>query len=336
MTKFRALVLLAAIAGLLGGCKVETKRATNVTADAATLKAKVRCPARHRGRVHGRVWWQLRQSGTSAWKRVSRKRRFACTKKRKGIRVSKRVTGLQPGFGYQFRLALDPRRRGGRIFHSAVRRFSTLKPVPRQLVPPPVRGFSPGLVATADHRQSAVAIQKLGADIVRLEFDVGAPASALRASVDAVARSGARPLLLAGFHGRIPTEAEARNLAGWAAEFGPGGSFWNGRPDGHLAVRQIEFGNETSYSHQYGDTWSSQSYKDRAKVYATRVAQAHAAIAVTGRPVGLVAQADDGGTGSASWVDSMFDAVPNLGQLVDGWSVHPYGPRGGGSRSSIG
>jgi len=139
---------------------------------------------------------------------------------------------------------------------------------------------------------------------------------------------GAQPLLLAGFEGRMPTEAEARNLARWAAEFGPGGSFWNGRPDGALAVREIEFGNETSYSHQYGDTWSDQSYKDRAKLYATRFAQARAAIAATGRGVGMLAQADDGGTGSAAWVDGMFDAVPNLGQLVDGWSVHPYGPRG--------
>ena len=72
----------------------------------------------------------------------------------------------------------------------------------------------------------------------------------------------------------MPTEAEARNLAGWAAEFGPGGSFWRGRKDAHLAVRQIEFGNETSYSHQYGDSWADQSYKDRARLYATRFAQA--------------------------------------------------------------
>jgi hypothetical protein len=63
-------------------------------------------------------------------------------------------------------------------------------------------------------------------------------------------------------------------------------------------------------------------------VYATRVAQAHAAIAATGRRVGVIAQADDGGSGSANWVNGMFDAVPNLGQLVDGWTVHPYGPRG--------
>jgi hypothetical protein len=163
---------------------------------------------------------------------------------------------------------------------------------------------------------------------VRVEFDIGTPAELMRSSVAALTERGARPLLLAGFHGRVPTEAEARNLAGWAAEFGPGGSFWAGRPDGHLAVQQIEFGNETSYGHQYGDTWSSPSYADRARQYATRLAQAHAAIAATGRDVGLLAQADDGGTGSSAWVDGMFEAVPNLGQLVDGWSVHPYGPRG--------
>jgi hypothetical protein len=329
MTRFRAFAFLLVLAGLAGGCNVETRRATDVTADAATLKAKVRCGARDHGRARGRLWWQLRRSGVSPWRRVSRKRRFACAKRRKAIRVSRRVTGLRPATEYQFRLAVDPKRRGGRIFYSPVRRFSTAGGVPpRPLLVAPVRGFSPGLVASADHRVSAIVAGRLGADIVRLEFDVGTPAPALRASVDAVARQGARALLLAGFHGRMPTEAEARNLAGWAAEFGPGGSFWAGRADGHLAVRQIEFGNETSYVHQYGDTWSAPSYRERARIYATRFAQAHAAVAATGRQVGLLAQVDDGGTGSANWVNGMFDAVPNLGHLVDGWTVHPYGPRG--------
>jgi hypothetical protein len=328
MTKRHAAALVVLLTGLASGCSFEVKRATRVTADAATLKADMRCGARAHVRAHGRLWWQLRQSGTSAWKRVSRKRHFACGKRRKRLVVSKRVTGLQAGVAYQFRLVADPRRNGGRRLYSRARRFKTpAQPAPRQLVLPAVQGFKPGLVGTADHPRSAQAARQLGADIVRLEFAVGAPASALRGSVAAIAGQGAQPLLLAGFHARMPTEAEARNLAGWAAEFGPGGSFWNGRPDGHLAVRQIEFGNETSYSHQYGDTWSDQSYKDRGKLYATRFAQAHAAIAATSRPVGLLAQADDGGTGSAAWVDSMFDAVPNLAQLVDGWTVHPYGPR---------
>ena len=90
---------------------------------------------------------------------------------------------------------------------------------------------------------------------------------------------------------------------------------------------EIEFGNETSYRDQYGDTWSDQSYRDRAELYATRFAQAHGAIADSGRKVGLLAQADDGGTGSSNWVNHMFQAVPKLGRLVAGWTVHPYGPR---------
>jgi hypothetical protein len=327
MSKRLAAALVVLVAGLSAGCTVEVKRATHVTADAATLRAKLDCGKR-KHRLHGRFWWQLRQSGTPAWTRVSRKRRFACAKRRKRIVLSKRVAGLHAGVEYQFRLAVDPRRRGGRRVYSPARRFKTSAPrAPRQIVLPPVNGFKPGLVGTADHPRSALAAKRLGADIVRLEFDVGTPAAALRGSVAAVAGQGAQALLLAGFHGRMPTEAEARSLAGWAAEFGPGGPFWNGRPDGHLAVRQIEFGNETSYGHQYGDSYAHQSYKDRAKLYATRFAQAQAAIAATGRPVGLLAQADDGGSGSAAWVDSMFDAVPNLGQLVGGWTVHPYGPR---------
>ena len=187
--------------------------------------------------------------------------------------------------------------------------------------------FSPGLVSSADHGLSARAAGVLGSDHVRVEFDIDTPVAQMRATVAELASHGARALLLAGFEGRIPTQAEAQNLAGWAAEFGPGGRFWAGRADGGLAVRQIEFGNETSYGYQYGDGYADASYRARARAYATRFAQARAAIAMTGRKVGLLAQADDGGSGSNAWVDSMFAAVPNLGQLVDGWTVHPYGPR---------
>jgi hypothetical protein len=316
------------------GRVVTDARAVKDTGDGRARKrdrARKHRRARRHKRVHGRVWWQLRPAGTPDWHRVSRKRRLACGQRRKRIVISKRVTGLRAGLTYQYRLAFDPRRLGGRRAYSRPKRFRTdgapVPPGPRPLLLPAVKGFRPGLVGTADHPRSALAAKRLGADIVRIEFDVNTPASALRASVAALANQGAQALLLAGFEGRIPSEAEARNLAGWAAEFGPGGSFWNGRGDAHLAVRQIEFGNETSYSHQFGDTYSDQSYKDRAKLYATRFAQARAAIAATGRQVGLLAQADDGGTGSPAWVNGMFDAVPNLGQLVDGWSVHPYGPR---------
>ena len=186
--------------------------------------------------------------------------------------------------------------------------------------------FAPGLVSTGDHALSALAAGKLGARVVRVEFDIGTPAAALRSTVAALTRRGARPLLLAGFHGRLPTEGEARNIGSWAAEFGPGGSYWATHRRHRLPVRLIEFGNETSYRDQYGDTYSDESYGHRAGLYATRFAQAHRAIG--GRRVGLLAQADDGGTASSVWVTRMFGAVPKLGKLVAGWTVHPYGPRG--------
>jgi hypothetical protein len=185
--------------------------------------------------------------------------------------------------------------------------------------------FAPGLVSTDDHRLSAIAAGKLGARVVRVEFEIGTPAASLRPTVAALTRRGARPLLLAGFHGRMPTETEARNVGSWAAEFGPGGSYWDKRRRHRLPVRLIEFGNETSYTDQYGDTYSDQSYMDRAELYATRFAQAHGAIGR--RRVGLLAQGDDGGSGSSVWVTHMFGAVPKLGELVAGWTVHPYGPR---------
>jgi hypothetical protein len=187
--------------------------------------------------------------------------------------------------------------------------------------------FTPGLVATANHQLSAAAAGKLGARAVRVEFDIGTPVRSMRAAVAAMVRRGARPVLLAGFHGRVPTRAEARNLGSWAAAFGRGGSFWAKRRRHRLPVRLIEFGNETSYRDQYGDIYSDQSYKDRAELYATRFAQAHSAIAARHRHVGLLAQADDGGSASSVWVTHMFGAVPHLGRIVAGWTVHPYGPR---------
>ena len=187
-------------------------------------------------------------------------------------------------------------------------------------------GFTPGLVASADHLRSAKAARLLGARVVRVEFDISTPATALRRSVAEISSRGARPLLLAGFHARLPSEAEARNVGSWARMFGPGARFWRHRRHKH-PVRLIEFGNETSYLGQYGDSYEAPSYAARAETYAQRFAQAHSAIRRAHRKVGLLAQADNGGTGTRIWVDHMFRAVPRLAHMVAGWTAHPYGPR---------
>ena len=162
--------------------------------------------------------------------------------------------------------------------------------------------------------------------LVRLEFGISSPAAELRPAIAAHAANGSRALLLAGFHGELPTEEEARDLAGWAREYGPGGAFWGGRDD-ELAVRAIEFGNETSFGYQYGDAPGDESHVERAREYARLFVIASEAVRAANPEVELLAQADSAGSESSAWVDGMFDAVPDLAEHVGGWTVHPYGPR---------
>lgn len=187
--------------------------------------------------------------------------------------------------------------------------------------PSPSGVFSPGLVSgseTLDYECTG----QLGAKIVRLEWDISTPEAQMVAIIEAYAKLGVRVAPLAGFEGRIPTQAEVQNLAMWAKAYGPGGSFWANRTDGHLAVQTIEFGNETSYGYQYNDGYQDASYKERARVYAERAKEASDALA--GTSVGLLVQASDGGSGSSVWVDEMFAAVPDLPKYASGWTVHPY------------
>jgi hypothetical protein len=186
-------------------------------------------------------------------------------------------------------------------------------------------GFETGVVPTTLAGSEPGTVKALGAQSVRMEFPIGAPASQLASAVEAYARVGLRVLPLAGFYGSIPSPAEARNLAGWAATYGPGGTFWAGKSfPASVAVTDIEFGNETSYVYQYSDN-SAGGYAARAQAYAIRFKEAEIAVKAVAPSVGLLAQADDGGTGSASWVNNMFAAVPDLASRVAGWTVHPYG-----------
>ena len=194
--------------------------------------------------------------------------------------------------------------------------------------------FEMGVVAGSAIEYELPYIQKLGAHTARMEFSINTPVSQMESTIGAYAQAGVRPLLLAGFEGRIPSTPEAQNLASWAAAFGPGGTFWQGKNyPASAAVTDIEFGNETSYSYQFSDTSSASnwyalpSYAARAQNYALRFKDAETAIQASNPNVGLLAQADDGGSGTPTWVNNMFAAVPDLASRVAGWTVHPYGPQ---------
>jgi hypothetical protein len=195
-------------------------------------------------------------------------------------------------------------------------------------------GYSPGLNSTADHFKSAQAADNVDAQVVRVEFSASATATSLDASVDALADRGIQALLLAGACGNLPTAAQASNMGSWAVRFGPGGAFWASRSDGHLAVTNIEWCNETSYRNGApdgpgagDDWWASPQYLARADNYARRAAEAIFNINQANASVKLLVQGDSGGSGSPNWMNAMFDAVPNLDEIAGGFVVHPYGPR---------
>jgi hypothetical protein len=161
----------------------------------------------------------------------------------------------------------------------------------------------------------------LGAKLVRIEFPIQTLTSAMETAVGNYAAKGIRVLLTAGFQGTMPTPAQAQGLGHWAAVFGPGGSYWSKHPGGEAAVQAIEFGNETSYGYQYGDSAGTKSYRERAENYARRLKEASEAIKATGLPVGLLAQEDDE---TGNWINGMYAAVPEFGRYVSAWTIHPF------------
>jgi hypothetical protein len=184
-----------------------------------------------------------------------------------------------------------------------------------------------GINARPDRTSGPSALRSLGASLARVEWPIGTPPTGLGAIIGAYAAAGAKVQPLAGFAGRLPSTEEALNLRTWALRFGPKGTFWK-RADNRrkYAITRIEFGNETSYGYQYGDSALDQSYADRAAEYARRAKDA--ALALRGTGVGLLIQGEGGGSRESPWLNRMFDAVPELATYAAGWTVHPYGPDG--------
>lgn len=184
------------------------------------------------------------------------------------------------------------------------------------LGPAPIgSGFQFGVVATRglSHVDD---VKRLHGTITRIEYGIDQPVSALREHVGHAAKQGIEVILLANFDG-IPSSGDVQNLENWAREYGPGGNFWKSNPGGNVAPRYIEFGNEHSYGYR--------GVSDRGGDYAVKAKEAFAAIQKGNPRVGLLIQADDANTNTATWVNAMFGAVPDLGRYASGWTIHPYG-----------
>ena len=132
-------------------------------------------------------------------------------------------------------------------------------------------------------------------------------------------------MLLATFYGRVPSTTEAQNLARWAAAYGPGGTFWQGKSyPANMARRRSSSATRRATATSSPTTrWAT--YAARAQSYAQRAKDAAVAIRAANRNVGLLAIGDNAVNQSA-WMTNMLKAVPNLADLVAGWTIHPYGP----------
>jgi hypothetical protein len=206
--------------------------------------------------------------------------------------------------------------------------FTSVQPAPAP-PPPPAPAFTVGLVSGPAAAWEAGLADKAGLHpkVVRVPLQIGASVATVQNQVAGLAAKGVQAMLLAEFPGRVASQSEAQSLAGWAKAVGPGGTFWAGRSDGALAVRYIEFGNETNQSYQFGGVSSGSSYIARAQSYAQRARDAADAIRAANPGVGLLAIGDNGGSGTSQWVDGMFSAVPDLTRHIAGWTAHPYGPK---------
>ncbi len=176
-----------------------------------------------------------------------------------------------------------------------------------------------GYVANSDINKAVNNAAKGHGKIVRMEFEIGASTAEIQPHVAYAASKGMEVVLQAGWGSGMPSTGDAQHLGEWARVFGPGGSFWATRTDKALASRFIEFGNENSYSYKGTD--------NQGGTYALRFKDAYNAIQAANPATGLLAQADDGNCGCSTWVDGMASTVPDLGNMVAGWTVHPYGPK---------
>lgn len=182
---------------------------------------------------------------------------------------------------------------------------------PPHVPPPPLEGLRVGIDA-GNSSADVTALKTLGAKVVRLE--VGASSLGNVASLIAPYKAaGIKVNLLVGFYASMISSAQCQQVGQVAHEHADD-------------LESIEVGNETGYGYQYHDGVQNASYHERATTYAHRFVECAQAAAGSGVP--LLCQADDGGSGSSVWVDSMFAAFPKLNEYVGAYVVHSYGPGG--------
>jgi len=156
---------------------------------------------------------------------------------------------------------------------------------------------------------------KLGAAVTRHEWDPTRPARSQKAVVLAAARE-----IHTRIHGLLGGNnlGDAAHYSDWVVEFiryyGPGGIFWAKHPKldaERYAITTVELGNEPYYGGM------------SAAEYADTVRPALERIRTLELPVRVVLPSNVYGD-DTSWVDTLYERIPDLNSLFHGFAIHPY------------
>jgi hypothetical protein len=188
----------------------------------------------------------------------------------------------------------------------------------------PMDSLEVGVVSN-DDRGLLVQAGRLGAHVVRVEFDAATATPEEFGRVVALASANhVRLQPLVGWDaGRPPPDLTF--VAEWARRFGPGGTGWHGAAQAN-PITDIELGNENAFSYKSGDPRTS-GYRDLARKYGERVASAARAVRAANPAVGVLAELERGDSGAAIWMaEAVRAGGEELTQLIRGVTVHAYGP----------
>jgi hypothetical protein len=115
----------------------------------------------------------------------------------------------------------------------------------------------------------------------------------------------------------------ARFVAAVVGRYGPHGSFWTEHPELHAyAIGTFELWNEPYFDSSNAGHYDPPRYAALVKAAATagravdRSAKYLLAAEITGRQIGAR---------YVSWIDALYQAVPDLGKYFDAVAIHPYG-----------
>lgn len=181
-------------------------------------------------------------------------------------------------------------------------------------------GISANAQGSSDPAHTESQVVDLGIHNMREDFVRSGPGTFDQAKWDRIFTGAAqRQITILPLFTNASDYRDGAFVAAAVARYAPGGTFWRDHPelDPHYAPVFWEVGNEPYYK---GETAQGYARDFRAAVVAGRSANPNAKFLVAA----YVDWLDRAAGRWTPWVDSLYEAVPDLNAYADGWTLHPY------------